>query len=246
MTQCVVFAPIEIHLYLTIHCFAIFNILLLLHFMKDDFKHKGLRLRLVNALKSKGIRDIEVLNAIARIPRHLFVESYLENRAYNDEALPIGSEQTISQPYTVAFQSELLQIQRGEKVLEIGTGSGYQCVVLLELGAKVYSIERQKNIFHRTRELLENLRYYPYLVFGDGFQGLKTYCPFDKIIVTAGATEIPMTLLGQLKIGGRIVIPLGKGGKQIMTTIDRISTKEFRKKEHGQFAFVPMLKGLTL
>ncbi len=205
-------------------------------------KHQGQRNQLVTLLKTKGITDTAVLNAIGTIPRHLFLESGFEGFAYQDKAFPIGAEQTISQPYTVAFQSQLLQVKKEDKVLEIGTGSGYQTAVLCLLGAKVYSIERQNELFKKTSNLLPKLGYRPkHLMFGDGYKGLPSYAPFDSIIVTAGAPIIPKALLGQLKIGGRLVIPLGDQ-HQIMTLLIRKSEIEFEKHEFGEFRFVPLLE----
>ncbi|MEN8137703.1 MAG: protein-L-isoaspartate(D-aspartate) O-methyltransferase [Bacteroidota bacterium] len=210
--------------------------------MTDNFKHKGKRNQLAELLKDKGIEDERVLNAIRKVPRHLFLDSSFEDHAYQNKAFPIGAEQTISHPYTVAFQSQLLDIHPGDKVLEIGTGSGYQTAVLLEMGAKVYTIERQKELFDSTKVLLRKLRYNPaYLTFGDGYKGLPTYGPFDKIIVTAGAPYIPNPLLKQLKINGTLIIPVGVK-EQEMTTIFRISDTEYDKMEFGSFKFVPMLE----
>lgn len=193
-------------------------------------------------LQSKGITDASVLSAIGKVPRHLFIDSGFENFAYQDTAFPIGAGQTISNPYTVAFQSQLLQIKKEDKVLEIGTGSGYQTAVLCEMGAKVYSIERQNELFKKTSNLLKKLHYSPkYLTFGDGYKGLPNDAPFDAIIVTAGAPIIPKALMSQLKIGGRFVIPLGED-PQIMTLLVRKSEKEFEKKEFGEFRFVPLLE----
>ena len=169
--------------------------------MKDTFKHQGLRQQLVNVLKNKGIKDVNVLKAIGKIPRHLFIDSSFLDHAYQDKAFPIAADQTISHPYTVAFQSELLQIKSGDKILEIGTGSGYQTAVLCELGAKVYSIERQNELFKKTSKFLPKLGYRPKkLIFGDGYIGLETEAPYDGVIVTAGAPFVPKPLLSQLKI----------------------------------------------
>lgn len=209
--------------------------------MRDTLRHQGLRNQLVETLVKKGIQSTKVLEAVAKIPRHLFLDSSFESYAYQDQAFPIAADQTISQPYTVAYQSQLLEIHEGEKVLEIGTGSGYQTSVLLELKAEVYTIERQQELFKKTKLLLPKLGYYPkYMSFGDGYKGLPDYAPFDKIIVTAGAPEIPRTLLGQLKIGGRMVIPVGNKEQQ-MILVKRKSLKEFTKEVLGDCAFVPML-----
>ena len=210
--------------------------------MRDTAKHQGLRNQLATVLHAKGITDENVLNAIKKIPRHLFIDSSFESHAYQDKAFPIAAEQTISQPYTVAFQSQTLAINRGDKILEIGTGSGYQTAVLLELKAEVYSIERQNELFKRTSRFLPTLGYKPKkFIFGDGYVGLKEKAPFDKIIVTAGAPYVPKPLLAQLKIGGMLLIPVGDK-TQIMTLFTRTSPKEFDKQELGDFAFVPMLE----
>ncbi|MDN3595130.1 protein-L-isoaspartate(D-aspartate) O-methyltransferase [Zunongwangia endophytica] len=209
---------------------------------KDTFRHKGKRQQLVNTITKKGITDHRVLNAVGKIPRHLFMDSSFEDHAYQDKAFPIAADQTISQPFTVAFQSELLEITEGENVLEIGTGSGYQTAVLCELGARVYSIERQRELYRKTKAFLNKIGYRPkYLSFGDGYKGLPSYAPFDKIIVTAGAPFVPKDLLGQLKVGGRLVIPVGDD-VQIMTLFVRKSPTEFDKTEFGEFRFVPLLE----
>ena len=211
-------------------------------FLKDSHKHQGLRIQLAKVLKTKGIDNEAVLNAVRKIPRHLFIDSSFEEHAYQDKAFPIAAEQTISQPYTVAFQSQTLDIQKGDKVLEIGTGSGYQTAVLLEMKAEVYSIERQLELFKKTSLFLPKLGYRAKkLIFGDGYKGLKEEAPFDKIIVTAGAPFVPNPLLAQLKVGGKLLIPVGDK-TQIMTLFIRKSAKEFEKHELGDFAFVPMLE----
>lgn len=210
--------------------------------MKDTAKHQGLRNQLVSTLQQKGITDMNVLDAIKKIPRHLFLESGFQDYAYQDKAFPIGAGQTISQPYTVAFQSQLLEIKKDHKVLEIGTGSGYQTAVLCLMGAKVYSVERQNELFKKTSALLPKLGIRPkHLTFGDGYKGLPTYGPFDSIIVTAGAPYIPQPLMAQLKIGGRLVIPLGEE-VQIMTLLIRKNETQFEKHELGEFRFVPLLE----
>lgn len=210
--------------------------------MKDTSKHQGLRNQLANVLKKKGITNENVLNAVKKIPRHLFIDSSFADHAYQDKAFPISAEQTISQPYTVAFQSQTLAVSPGDSVLEIGTGSGYQTAVLLELGAVVYTIERQHELFKKTSLFLPKLGYNPKkFIFGDGYKGLKEKAPFDKIIVTAGAPFVPKPLLAQLKVGGMLLIPVGDK-KQIMTLFHRKSPKEFDKQELGDFAFVPMLQ----
>lgn len=210
--------------------------------MKDTSKHQGLRNQLAKVLEAKGIFDTKVLQAIRNIPRHLFIDSSFESHAYQDKAFPIAAHQTISQPYTVAFQSQTLEVNPGEKILEIGTGSGYQTAVLLELKASVYTIERQHELFKKTSTFLPKLGYNPKkFVFGDGYVGLENEAPFDKIIVTAGAPYVPKALLAQLKVGGKLLIPVGET-KQIMTLFHRKSPKTFEKHELGDFAFVPMLE----
>ena len=210
--------------------------------MKDTAKHQGLRNQLIVILKEKGIIDNNVLDAIKRIPRHLFLNSSFEDYAYQDKAFPIAAGQTISQPYTVAFQSQLLAIKKDDKVLEIGTGSGYQTAVLCMMGAKVYSVERQTELFKQTSILLPKLGIRPkHLSFGDGYKGLPNHAPFDSIIVTAGAPLIPKPLMAQLKIGGKLVIPLGETN-QIMTLLIRKNETQFEKHEFGAFRFVPLLE----
>lgn len=210
--------------------------------MKDTTRHQGKRRQLVQIVTEKGVKDSKVLDAIGKIPRHLFMDSSFEDHAYQDKAFPIAADQTISQPYTVAFQSELMQIKRGDQVLEIGTGSGYQTAVLCELGAKVYSIERQQELYKKTKLFLSKLGYRPkFLSFGDGYKGLPEYAPFDSIIVTAGAPFVPKPLLAQLKIGGRLVIPVGDD-TQVMTLYVRQDATKFEKKEFGNFRFVPLLE----
>ncbi|WP_196894886.1 protein-L-isoaspartate(D-aspartate) O-methyltransferase [Aureivirga marina] len=210
--------------------------------MKDTFKHQGLRNRLVKILIEKGIKDVNVLTAIQKIPRHLFMDSGFESFAYQDKAFPIAAEQTISQPYTVAFQTELLDVKPDQKILEIGTGSGYQTAVLLEMNAKVYTIERQKELYKKTKLFLPKIGYKPkHMSFGDGYKGIKEFAPYDGIIVTAGAPFIPKDLLMQLKIGGKLVIPVGVED-QIMTVLTRTTELDFEKRTYGNFRFVPMLK----
>ena len=200
-----------------------------------------MRNKLADVLIKKGITDKKVLDAIRSIPRHLFIDSSFEGHAYQDKAFPIGAEQTISQPYTVAFQTELLEVTSGHKILEIGTGSGYQTAVLLKMNAKVYTIERQLLLFKKTKIFFDKMGYRPKkTIFGDGYKGLPEQSPFDGIIVTAGAPEVPKALLSQLSIGGRLVIPVGVD-EQIMTLFIRNSEKEFEKKEFGSFRFVPLL-----
>jgi protein-L-isoaspartate(D-aspartate) O-methyltransferase len=210
--------------------------------LKDTAKHQGLRNQLVNLLAQKGITDKNVLDAIKKIPRHLFLNSSFEDFAYQDKPFPIGAGQTISQPYTVAFQTELLQVKKEDKILEIGTGSGYQTAVLCTMGAKVFSIERQNELFKKTSVLLPKMGIRPkHLSFGDGYKGLPNFAPFDSIIVTAGAPFIPQPLMAQLKIGGRLVIPVGED-IQVMTLLIRKSETQFEKHEFGDFRFVPLLE----
>ncbi|PVW13545.1 protein-L-isoaspartate(D-aspartate) O-methyltransferase [Marixanthomonas spongiae] len=210
--------------------------------MKDTYTHKGKRKQLVETLKAKGIENKAVLEAINAIPRHLFMDSGFIEHAYVDKAFPIAADQTISQPYTVARQTELLEVSKGDKVLEIGTGSGYQTAVLLEMGITVFSIERQNELFKKTKRFLPKLGYRPKrLIFGDGYKGLPEEAPYDGIVVTAGAPYVPKPLMAQLKIGGKLVIPVGEEN-QIMTVFTRTSEKEFEKEEHGAFRFVPLLE----
>jgi protein-L-isoaspartate(D-aspartate) O-methyltransferase len=213
--------------------------------LSDSFRHKGLRHRLVREIEKKGITDKNVLEAIGRVPRHLFMDSSFVNMAYKDQAFPIGQGQTISQPYTVVVQTSLLDVKPGDRILEIGTGSGYQAAVLHEMGASVFSIERQKRLYQKTSRLLASIGYKDIRLFlGDGYEGLLAFAPFDKIIVTAAVDEVPSTLLMQLKIDGMLVVPLGERS-QTMTRIKRLSDDDFEKETFGEFAFVPMLKGIA-
>jgi protein-L-isoaspartate(D-aspartate) O-methyltransferase len=207
---------------------------------EDNYRHQGLRNKLVKKLAEKGIKDDRVLSAIGKMPRHFFFESALLEHAYQDKAFPIGEGQTISQPYTVAFQSEKLEIKPGDKVLEIGTGSGYQACILLELGAKVYTIEYNRVLFERTRDFLPSIGYKPHFFHGDGSKGLPIKAPFDKIIVTAGAPIVPDALTAQLKEGGILVIPVGDRTRQLMLRIRKKEGKLIRE-EFDNFAFVPLL-----
>jgi protein-L-isoaspartate(D-aspartate) O-methyltransferase len=204
----------------------------------------GMRKRLVQELRIKNITDVRVLNAIGKVPRHLFLESSFIKFAYQDKAFPIGAGQTISQPYTVAIQSQLLEVNEGEKILEVGTGSGYQAAVLLEMGVKLFSIERQGELYQRSTRLLRELGYQGRFFLGDGYEGIPAQAPFDKIIVTAGAPVIPRNLLVQLRIGGIMVIPLGDQ-KQVLTRIIRIDEDEFEQEQIEECAFVPMLNGIV-
>lgn|SRR5690554_1600730 len=208
--------------------------------IRDSFKHKGLRKALVEELITKGITDKAVLDAIGKIPRHIFLDSSLDNLAYIDKALPIGCDQTISQPYTVAFQTQLLELKKTDKVLEIGTGSGYQTCVLSEISSRIYSIERHKPLHIRASSVIKLLKYNSRCFFGDGYKGLVQFSPFDKILVTCGAQELPKDLFMQLKIGGYMVIPLGEK-TQVMTRITKISEFEAKREDFGDFSFVPML-----
>ena len=209
--------------------------------MKDTFRHKGLRKILVDNLREKGIKNENVLQMINQIPRHQFLDNAFIQFAYQDKAFPIGSGQTISQPYTVAFQTQLLELNPYERVLEVGTGSGYQTAVLCGLDAEVYTIERQKELFKKTKIFLPNLGYNCNFYYGDGYKGLDKFAPFDKIIITCGAPKIPEDLILQLKVGGRMVAPIGSGDVQVMHLIEKISETETRITTHGKFVFVPML-----
>ncbi|HAQ20794.1 MAG TPA: protein-L-isoaspartate O-methyltransferase [Prolixibacteraceae bacterium] len=210
---------------------------------QDTLRHQGLRKILVEGIRIKGIRDEKVLAAMGKVPRHLFMDSSFTQFAYKDQAFPIGAGQTISQPYTVAVQTQLLQVERFDKILEVGTGSGYQAAILLEMGASVYTIERQRELYLKTQSILPQIGYHPKFFYGDGYKGLPTYGPFDKIIITAGAPAVPEELLAQLKVGGRMVIPMGPREKQTMYVVVKTSETEYYKESHGTFVFVPMLKG---
>lgn len=211
--------------------------------INDTLQHKGMRKRLVETIVSKGIKNQEVIEAIGKIPRHLFMESGFVNFAYKDQAFPIGAGQTISQPFTVAFQTELLGVKPKDKILEVGTGSGYQAAVLLEVGAQVFTIERQRELYIKVQQLLPSIGYRPRFFYGDGYKGLPTYGPFDGVIVTAGAPYVPEDLKQQLKIGAKMVIPVDDGDHQIMKVITRTAENEYDEQSFGNFAFVPLLKG---
>jgi protein-L-isoaspartate(D-aspartate) O-methyltransferase len=211
--------------------------------MTDSFLAKGKRKKLVEELRRKGIVDEEVLRAINAVPRHDFMDPAFLNHAYIDKAFPISSGQTISQPYTVAVQTELLQVKKRDKILEIGTGSGYQCAILAEMGAKVYTIERYRELYFKAQRTLTSLGYTADFFYGDGFEGKPKYGPFDGIIITAATVEIPEKLPRQLKIGGRLVVPLGNSNSQVMTLVIRKGEDDFEYSSHGSFVFVPMLKG---
>jgi protein-L-isoaspartate(D-aspartate) O-methyltransferase len=208
-------------------------------------RHQGLRRRLTEILRAKGITDVNVLIAIGKVPRHLFAfDSAFIQRAYEDNAFPIGEGQTISQPFTVAYQSQMLELRKGEKVLEIGTGSGYQAAVLTELGGRVFTIERVKSLYEKTKKLLDDLNYKSIKCFyGDGFEGLPAFAPFDKILVTAAAPFVPEKLLQQLKDGGMLVIPVGEGDTQLMKRYTKLSADEIKEEAFDAFRFVPMLPG---
>ncbi|MDZ7846375.1 MAG: protein-L-isoaspartate(D-aspartate) O-methyltransferase [Owenweeksia sp.] len=208
--------------------------------MKDLPRHQGQRNKLVKKLIELGIRQPEVLRAISKVPRHLFIDSSFEDHAYENKAFPIAAGQTISHPHTVAFQSQLLEVEPGHRVLEIGTGSGYQAAVLAEMGIKMFSIERQKALFDVTRLLMRKLGYNFLMKYGDGFQGLPSYAPFDRILVTAGAPEIPSLLVEQLGHGGRMVVPVGDGSRKMML-LTKDAAGNTRVKDYGEFRFVPML-----
>jgi protein-L-isoaspartate(D-aspartate) O-methyltransferase len=211
--------------------------------MTDTFEAKGKRKKLVAELRQKGISDEEVLRAIDTVPRHLFMDPAFLSHAYVDKAFPITSGQTISQPYTVAVQTSLLRVKKRDKILEIGTGSGYQAAILAEMGAKVYTIERFRELFIKAQRILTSLGYSTDFFYGDGYDGKPQYGPFDGIIITAAVAEVPDVLLHQIKNGGRLVVPLGNSDSQVMTVVERTGPENFQRSEHGNFVFVPMLKG---
>ncbi len=209
--------------------------------MEDNYRHKGMRRSLVRIITEKGITDHNVISAIGKIPRHFFFDNALVEHAYQDKAFPIGEGQTISQPYTVAFQTEKLNIKKGDKVLEVGTGSGYQASVLLEVGADVYTIEFNKPLYERTKVFLPKMGYSPKFFYGDGSKGLAKHAPYDKIIVTAGAPTVPAELIKQLNVGGILIIPVGDNKKQRMLRITKESDKKIKKESFDYFSFVPLL-----
>jgi protein-L-isoaspartate(D-aspartate) O-methyltransferase len=211
---------------------------------EDSYRHKGLRKKLIETIQSKGITNEKVLAAIGNIPRHFFLDSAFDELAYDDRAFPIGEGQTISQPYTVAYQTQLLETKPFQKILEIGTGSAYQAVVLAEMGVQVYTIERQKKLYNENKEFVF-LKKYPSIKFfyGDGYEGLPTYAPFDRILITAAAPEIPPKLIRQLKPGGMMVLPLGGGEVQQMMRITRLENDAIKEEVFDNFSFVPMLQG---
>jgi len=211
--------------------------------MTDSFEAKGKRKKLVEELRGKGITDEEVLRAINKVPRHDFMDPAFLIHAYTDKAFPITSGQTISQPYTVAVQTALLQVKRKDKILEIGTGSGYQAAILVEMGAKVYTIERYRDLYLKAQSILSSLGYSADFFYGDGYQGKPQYGPYDGIVITAAVKEVPQQLLTQLKTGGRLVVPLGGSFSQVMTLVQRTGEDQYDYSSHGSFVFVPMLKG---
>ena len=210
--------------------------------MQDTYKHKGMRKQLIDQLRQKGISDERVLTAFDTIPRHFFLDLVFEQQAYSNVAFQIGSGQTISHPYTVAFQTSILELKKGEKVLEIGTGSGFQTCILCSMGMKVFSIERQKELHIKAKKIIDHFRFTPKLFFGDGYEGKETFAPFDKILVTCGAPFIPEKLVHQLKVGGMMVIPVGDLDSQEMHRITKISDTEYKEEVFGNFSFVPMLE----
>lgn len=207
----------------------------------DTFRHKGLRKQLVETIRNKGISNERVLEALESVPRHYFFDSGFLEYAYEDKAFPIGEGQTISQPYTVAYQTELLDVHKGDKVLEVGTGSGYQAAILFSMGAKVFSVERQKPLYIKAKDLLGKIGYMVKVHFGDGYNGLPAFAPFDRILVTAGAPYIPQKLIDQLKPGGKLVIPVNERDSQIMTLVVKNQDSTIETSEHGYFKFVPLL-----
>lgn len=210
--------------------------------MVDTYRHKGMRKRLIDSIRKKGITNEKILDAMNKIPRHVFLDSSFLEYAYDDKPFPIGSGQTISQPYTVAFQTDILDVQKGHKVLEIGSGSGYQACVLEELGAKVFSIERQKKLYLKTKDFIAGLGYKIRFFYGDGNKGAPTFAPFDRILITAAAPEISEELFKQLKVGGKLIVPLGDGEVQTMIRITKTSENDFSEERFGAFRFVPLLK----
>lgn len=210
--------------------------------MIDTYKHKGLRKKLIEELRAKGITNERILTAFDQVPRHYFLDLAFEMQAYSNMPFQIGAGQTISHPYTVAFQTQLLEVVKGDKVLEIGTGSGFQTAILCQMGAKVYSIERQRELYISAKSIIGQLGLNPHLFYGDGYKGKKAYAPYDHILVTCGAPFVPEDLLLQLKVNGTLVIPLGAGDKQQMKRITKISETEFKDEDFGEFSFVPMLE----
>ena len=211
----------------------------------DSFLARGKRQKLIDGLRKKGIKDENVLEAMNRVPRHVFMDNAFLHHAYQDKAFPISAGQTISQPYTVAVQTELLEIKKHDKVLEIGTGSGYQAAILVEMGARVYTIERQKELYGRAQKILTKLGYDAHFFFGDGYKGKPQYGPYDAVLITAAISEIPADLIEQVKPGGCIVAPVGGSQSQVMTRIKKTTGGELEKSTHGLFVFVPMLGGIV-
>lgn len=210
--------------------------------MQDTYKHKGMRKQLIDQLRLKGITDERILKAFNEVPRHFFLDLVFQEQAYSNVAFQIGAGQTISHPYTVAFQTALLELKKGDKVLEIGTGSGFQTCILCAMGTKVFSIERQKELFLKVKHIIDHFHFTPKLFFGDGYEGKATFAPFDKILVTCGAPFVPQALLDQLKVGGYLVIPVGDIDTQEMLRITKISATEYKHEQYGDFSFVPMLE----
>lgn len=210
--------------------------------MQDSYKYQGMRRQLIKELSEKGIKSQQVLMCFEVVPRHFFLDNVFAEQAYSNIAFQIGAGQTISHPYTVAFQTELLNIKKGESILEIGTGSGFQTSILCEMGAKVFSIERHKELHFKAKNILRHLKYNCRLSFGDGYKGLPSFAPFDKIIITCGAPDVPEELLNQLKVGGVMVIPIGEGEEQLMKRITKVSEHEVEIEDFGVFKFVPMLE----
>jgi protein-L-isoaspartate(D-aspartate) O-methyltransferase len=210
--------------------------------MQDNFRHQGLRKKLIDQLRNMGIKNESILDAFFAVPRHFFLDLAFLEKAYTNMAFQIGAGQTISHPFTVAYQTELLNIEKGEKVLEIGTGSGFQTCILCQLGVRVYTIERQKELFVKSKEIIKHFGFHPKQFFGDGYKGLDGHQPFDKILVTCGAPEIPQELIAQLKVGGVMVVPLGEGEDQIMKRITKLSESNLKIEDFGSFRFVPMLE----
>ncbi len=217
------------------------NSFYLMELPNDTYRHKGLRKKLVEEVRSKGIHHQMVLDALEAVPRHFFLDSSFLEMAYQDKAFPIGSGQTISQPYTVAFQTDLLEVQKGDRILEVGTGSGYQACILAQMGARVFSIERHLSLYRKTKALLDLMGYRVKLFYGDGYKGLPAFSPFHSILLTAAPPEVPGVLLAQLRTGGRLVVPLGKGNTQVMTRITKEAEGVYREEQFGYFRFVPML-----
>jgi len=210
--------------------------------MQDTYKHKGMRKQLIDELRAKGITDQRVLAAFDAVPRHFFLDLVFEKQAYSNTAFQIGAGQTISHPYTVAFQTSLLEWKKGEKVLEIGTGSGFQTCILCSMGAKVFSIERQKELHLKAKKIIDQFGFTPKLFYGDGYEGKETYAPFDKILVTCGAPDVPQKLVDQLKVGGMLIIPVGNMEVQQMLRITKIAGNQLKEEMFGNFSFVPMLE----